>query len=124
VEKGREEIDVARAVVAELLHAEVESERAVVALSSDARLTRTGRVVRLVHRSGNAATASQPDRPLIRLLVQALQWWTVQREGDVNITELAAREEVTTSWMTWCCRSHSCRGRLSRQCARRLAAES
>jgi site-specific DNA recombinase len=100
VGKGGVEIDVTRSVVAELLDAEVESERKVITLTSDARLTRTGRVVRLVHRNGNAATASPPDRSLIRLLVRAQQWWAILREGQVNITELAAREKVTASWMT------------------------
>jgi site-specific DNA recombinase len=98
--KGGVDIDASRFVIAKLLDAEIEGDTDVVTVTTEARLARTGRVVRLVHQDGQAATASPPDRSLIRQFVQARHWWAVLREGEINITALAAREGVTASWMT------------------------
>ena len=100
VGKGGIEIDLARPTIAKLLDAEINSESAIVTLRSDARLTRTGMVVRLVHRDGQAATTLPPDAALLRLLIQARKWWAVLREGQVNVTTLANQEGVTASWLT------------------------
>ena len=100
VGKGGVEIDLAVPTIAKLLDAEINSERAIVTLRSDARLTRTGMVVRLVQANGQAATPTPPDAALLRLLVQARKWWAVLRDGEINITALAEREGVTSSWLT------------------------
>ncbi|MES2290309.1 MAG: recombinase family protein [Pseudomonadota bacterium] len=100
VGKGGVEIDLAVPTIAKLLDAEINSESAIVTLRSDARLTRTGMVVRLVQANGQAATPMPPDAALLRLLVQARKWWAVLRDGEINITALAEREGVTSSWLT------------------------
>jgi site-specific DNA recombinase len=52
-----------------------------------------------VHDSG-AVPGAPPDQALIRLLVQARRWWTELREGKIDITSLAAREQKTASYVT------------------------
>jgi DNA invertase Pin-like site-specific DNA recombinase len=64
-----------------------------------ARLTRSGRALRLVQDSG-ALLHTTPDKSLIRLLLQARRWWAVLKLGELSIGELAAREGVTSSYMT------------------------
>ncbi|MCP3731502.1 hypothetical protein M9978_13820 [Sphingomonas sp. MG17] len=60
-----------------------------------------GRVVRLVHRDGRAAALSSgSDHSALKLLVTARRWWTILREGEIRINELAAQEGVSASWMT------------------------
>ena len=63
-----------------------------------ARLTRSGRALRLVQDSGATAQAT-PDRSLIRVLVQARRWWGMLRSGEISTSELAAREGVTSSYV-------------------------
>jgi DNA invertase Pin-like site-specific DNA recombinase len=70
-----------------------------ITLGGPARLTRSGRALRLVQDSG-AVLAGTPDRALVRLLVQARQWWALLRTGEINTRTLAAREGVTPSYMT------------------------
>jgi DNA invertase Pin-like site-specific DNA recombinase len=69
------------------------------ALVCSARLTRSGKALRLVQDSG-AAASTTPDRSLVRLLVKARGWWAVLRTGEVSPTELAAREGVTRSYVS------------------------
>jgi site-specific DNA recombinase len=68
-------------------------------LHADARLTRTGRAMRLVHDSGKAA-ALRPDRSLSRLVAQAHGYWRELHKGELDIKALAAREGVSASWVT------------------------
>jgi DNA invertase Pin-like site-specific DNA recombinase len=68
-------------------------------LTCPARLTRSGRALRLVQ-DGGAAPHSTPDKSLVRLVVQARRWWAVLRTGEVNTTELARREGITPSYLT------------------------
>lgn len=72
----------------------------VATISAPVRLTRTGRAMRLVHSDGSAARHATPDPTLIKLLVKARRWWSTLAEGHVGITQLAATEGVTPSWMT------------------------
>lgn len=69
-----------------------------VPITCSARLTRSGRALRLVHDSG-AIPAGTPDTSLIRLLVQARGWWAALRTGEINTSTLAAREGVTPSYL-------------------------
>ena len=67
-------------------------------LPCPARLTRSGKALRLVQDNGAAAGAT-PDRSLVKLLVKARRWWAVLRTGEVSPTELAAREGVTRPYI-------------------------
>jgi DNA invertase Pin-like site-specific DNA recombinase len=102
VAAGRVEIDVATAAVAMLLGAGLaDGAPAVITIAADVRLTRTGRVVRLVHRDGRAAAVSSgADHSALKLLVTARRWWAILRAGEIRIKELAAQEGVSASWMT------------------------
>lgn len=64
----------------------------------DAEVARRGRAVRLIQAGQQPAQA--PSASLTNLLVQARRWWSELREGELDITTLAAREGVTSSWMT------------------------
>ncbi|KRA79741.1 recombinase family protein [Altererythrobacter sp. Root672] len=65
-----------------------------------ARLTRTGRVVRLVDESGASKGDVPPDESLIRLVVTARRWWAELSKGELDINALSAREKVSASYMT------------------------
>jgi DNA invertase Pin-like site-specific DNA recombinase len=65
------------------------------------RLTRSGRVMRLVDETGAARAGAAPDQSLIRLLVTARRWWAELGKGEHDITTLSKRENVSASWMTW-----------------------
>lgn len=67
-------------------------------LTCKARLTRSGRALRLVQDNGTVAVG-MPDKALVRLLVQARGWWAALRTGAVNTSELAKREGVTPSYL-------------------------
>ncbi len=71
---------------------------ATIEIGCAARLTRSGRALRLVQDSGATAQAT-PDRSLIRVLVQARRWWGMLRSGEISTSELAAREGVTGSYV-------------------------
>ena len=65
-----------------------------------ARLTRTGRAIRLVQNNGSLAVGSgEADPALLRLIARARVWWDVLKEGELDPTALAEREGVTTSWV-------------------------
>jgi hypothetical protein len=72
---------------------------ATISLTCPARLTRSGRALRLVQANGTVS-AEKPDRSLVGLLVQARRWWAVLRTGEINTTELAKREGLTPSYLT------------------------
>jgi site-specific DNA recombinase len=72
---------------------------ATIETSCSARLTRSGRALRLVQDNGSVAHAT-PDRSLVRLLIQAHRWWKVLRAGEMSASELAVREGVTSSYVT------------------------
>ncbi|MBB6503771.1 DNA invertase Pin-like site-specific DNA recombinase [Sphingomonas endophytica] len=72
---------------------------ATISLTCAARLTRSGRALRLVQ-TNDVVSATRPDRSLVGLLVQARRWWAVLRTGEINTTELAKREGVTPSYLT------------------------
>ena len=67
-------------------------------LVSSARITRSGRVVCLVHDNGCAPRQSV-DQSLLRLIIKARRWWGVLRQGEINATELAQAEGVTCSYL-------------------------
>jgi site-specific DNA recombinase len=63
-----------------------------------ARITRSGRAVRLVHDNGSVP-AAEADQSLLRLILKARRWWAILRQGEITLTELAQREGVTSSYM-------------------------
>ena len=68
-------------------------------LRSEVRLQRSGLAVRLVQASGAGIDIS-PSVSLIRLVVKARCWWAVLRRGEIDVTRLAEREGVTSSYLT------------------------
>ncbi|SFP84262.1 recombinase family protein [Sphingomonas rubra] len=72
---------------------------ATIMLACGARLTRSGRTLRLVQDNGSLTRASA-DKSLVRLVAQARRWWQVLRTGEIDIAELATREGVTASYAT------------------------
>lgn len=67
-------------------------------LCCTARLTRSGRALRLVQ-DGGAVPQATPDKALVRLLVQARLWWALLRTGEINTATLAQQEGVTPSYL-------------------------
>ena len=55
-----------------------------IALACPARLTRSGKALRLVQDNG-ATSHAAPDRSLVRLLVKARAWWAILRAGEVGL---------------------------------------
>ncbi len=96
----RIEIDCAAAAIAELLQATLELHApATVTVVSDVRLTRSGRVMRLVQVSGAGVTPAG-NASLVRLVLKARRWWGMLRGGELDITMLAAREGVQPAYVT------------------------
>jgi hypothetical protein len=81
-----------------LLARQQEDAPATIDIRLDARLTRSGRVLRLVH--AGSGPAQPPSASLVGLLVQAHRWWAELRKGEVEIRTLASREGVTGSYLT------------------------
>ena len=69
------------------------------AIDVPASLRRSGQALRLVDRAG-AAITPDPQASLIRLLVQARRYWAMLRAERITIGDLAAREGVTSSYLT------------------------
>ena len=68
-------------------------------LTSSARLTRSGRVVKLVHDSGKAALP-EPDPGLIKLIAKAHRWWADLRRGEMNVGDYAAQQGVNETYLS------------------------
>lgn len=86
--------------VAKLLACErYEGAPALLALTAEVRLTRSGTAMRLVQRDSSASTA-QVDASLTRQLLLARSWWKELRGGEIDITRLATREGLTASYVT------------------------
>ena len=71
-----------------------------ISLRSPVRLTRTGRAMRLIHTSGIAANAGTPDPALVRLLLQAWQWWERLADGTIDIATLAREAGISRSYVS------------------------
>lgn len=69
-----------------------------VVIDMGARLTRSGRVLRLVH-AGNPGS-ERISTSLVGLLSQAHRWWAELRKGEIPLATLASREGVTGSYLT------------------------
>ena len=100
VHPGRIEIDCRVEAVAEVLQLEATPDApTIVTLTAEVTLTRTGRAMRLVQDSG-AAMQRTVDAPLARLVAKARRWWEILREGELDVSALAAAEGVRASYVT------------------------
>lgn len=70
-----------------------------ITLTSSARLTRSGRVMKLVQTNGITVVAT-PDPSQLKLIAKAHRWWNVLRRGEIDISRFATREGVQASYMT------------------------
>ncbi|KQT31029.1 resolvase [Sphingomonas sp. Leaf412] len=86
------------AIATALAATQHEDAPAEIIITLDARLTRSGRVLRLVH--DGAPGDERSSVSLTKLLVQAHGWWSELRKGELDIKLLAAREGVTGSYLT------------------------
>ncbi|MBD8680126.1 hypothetical protein IFT55_16970, partial [Sphingomonas sp. CFBP 13720] len=100
IHDGRIEVDCAAAAIAELLQATLAPHApATVTVVSDVRLTRSGRVMRLVQASGAGVTPAG-NASLVQLVLKARRWWDMLRGNELDITMLAAREGVQPAYVT------------------------
>ena len=100
VHDGRIDIDCAGAAIATVLGAAADPDTAdTVTLPAHVRLTRSGRVMRLVQASGAGVTATA-NGSVIRLILQARRWWAILKEGELDISMLAAQETVQPAYVT------------------------
>lgn len=86
--------------LAQLLGVGEGDDRPALNLHLPVRLTRTGRVLRLVQQNGKAVTSTGPSGSLVRLLAQAHQWNERLRSGETDIKRLAAAVGRTSSYVT------------------------
>jgi DNA invertase Pin-like site-specific DNA recombinase len=72
----------------------------VLVLETAARLTRSGRAIRMIQHDGRLIR-STVDLTLVRLIVKARGWWQrLQQERGLTVSGLAASEDVTQSYVT------------------------
>ena len=99
--KGKIEIDVASKGLAKLFQVAIAlGAPASFTLTSEVRLTRTGRAMRLVQNDGTVIGEALRDRTLLRLVIRARGWWSELRTGEIDFTTLARREGLTPSYIT------------------------
>lgn len=97
----RVEIELHTSALAELLQLPIDDHtHATFSLTSNIRVTRTGRAVRLVQTSGTKVGAPSPNQTLINLLVKAHRWWGELRQGQITAAELARREGVIKPYVS------------------------
>ncbi|MGZ3247326.1 MAG: recombinase family protein [Croceibacterium sp.] len=66
----------------------------------EARLRRSGKVVRLVQPNGTSVGAAEPQQHLVRLLQSARTWWRQMQDEGLSASELATRENVDKSYVS------------------------
>lgn len=72
----------------------------VLLLETAARLTRSGRAIRMVQTDGRLIR-STVDLTLVRLIVKARSWWQrLHQDRGLTVSGLAASEHVTQSYVT------------------------
>ena len=69
-------------------------------LNIDARLRRSGKVVRLVHTDGSPAAPGEPQKHLVKLVHLARRWWTEMLVNDLSASELALRHRVDKTYVS------------------------
>ena len=97
---GRIEIDLPTASIAAALGAEPHDDAPpTLTVQSDIRLTRSGRVMRLVQGNG-ALAAPVPSTALIKAVVRAHRWWGELKAGQLDVTAIGRREGVSAAYVT------------------------
>jgi len=85
--------------VAEALEAALPEESSDIVLSVPLRLTRTGKVVRLVQSDGRPSAAAPVDQSLVRMIARARTWWARLRTGETHVAALAREEGVSRTYL-------------------------
>lgn len=97
---GRIDIELAVGSIAKALQlAAAPDLPATITITAEVALTRTGRAMRLVQDNGVALTRTASPA-LLKLLVRARGWWETLRQGELDITQLAAAEGVQPAYIT------------------------
>jgi hypothetical protein len=70
------------------------------AITIDAQLRRTGKVVRFIDGNDEPIDAPGPQPHLVRLLVQARAWWTEMLDEQLSFSELAERHSIDRGYLS------------------------
>ena len=94
-------ITVSIAAIAGLLDiGQLQGGNATLELACSAKLTRTGRALRLVQPGGALAVQDDPDRTVVRLIARGQRWWAVLATGEIDPLTLARNENLSQSYIT------------------------
>jgi DNA invertase Pin-like site-specific DNA recombinase len=85
--------------VAKVLGTELPADSSDIVLSVPLRLTRTGKVVRLIQTDGRPSSATPVDQSLVRMIARARGWWARLRTGEIHVAALAREEGVTRTYL-------------------------
>ncbi len=100
IHDSRIEIDCSTCAIADLLGVAVEVEApAIITITAEMRLTRSGKAMRLIQNNGQAA-APRADQSLVKLFVRARGWWARLKTGEIDVKRLAAVEGVHASYIS------------------------
>ena len=79
----------------------IDAQSSALLITTPATLKRSGRGMRMILETGEAATCREPDARLIGTIAKAHRWWNrLLEEPNLTITDLAQSEGVTSSYMT------------------------
>ena len=100
IHAGWIDIDCDSSAVADALGVELAPDSpSMFTLTAPVTLTRSGRVMRLVQDNGaGVRPAASPS--IVKLLIKARRWWSILREGELDIKAMAAAEGVQASYVT------------------------
>ncbi|MBM6577761.1 recombinase family protein [Microvirga sp. SRT01] len=99
IHDGRIDLVCDAAAIAAVLQLAGTTTAETITIRSEVRLTRSGRVMRLVHASGSGVTATA-NGSLVRLILRARRWWSILKAGELDVTTLAASENVQAGYVT------------------------
>jgi site-specific DNA recombinase len=99
IHDGRIDLVCDTAAIAAALQLPAATTAETITIRSEVRLTRSGRVMRLVHASGSGVTATA-NGSLVRLILKARRWWSILKAGELDVSALAARENVQAGYVT------------------------
>jgi len=79
----------------------IDTQSSALLITTPATLKRSGRGMRMILETGEAATGREPDARLIGAIAKAYRWWNrLLEQPNLTITDLAQSEGVTSSYMT------------------------
>jgi site-specific DNA recombinase len=84
--------------IAKALALTPEAAPATVDLHLAVKLTRSGKVVRLIRSDGRGIGNRSPDQSMIELIAKARRWWARLRTGEMRSAALAREEGVTRTY--------------------------